>query len=154
ISHLRHLRLRVRLWFSLGVALSLVYSVVQAFRTGLSSIDFDVVTLVVFPCALALAWLAWTTEYERVFLPLSRLLVPLKGALVAFFIVPLTGHGHDEELALLAVYVIAAFFFSGLMFRSALVAAFAPIASFALTGIALHLVTPVFWNSLLVLGVT
>src|SRR3974377_136472 len=66
-SDLRRLRLRVRLWFSLGVALSVVYAVVQASRTGLSSVDFGIVFLVIFPCALALAWLAWPPEDERLF---------------------------------------------------------------------------------------
>lgn len=154
ITHLRHLRLRVRLWFTVGVALSVLYAVVQAFRTGLSSVDFNLVFLVVFPCAVALAWLAWTSEYERLFLPLSRVLVPLRGALVGFFVAPLVGHGHDEELALLTVYVVAAFFFSGLMFRTALFAAAAPIVTFTLTGMALHLIGPVFLKSLLVLAIT
>jgi diguanylate cyclase (GGDEF)-like protein len=153
-SHLRRLRLRVRLWFSLGVALSLVYVIVQALRTGLRSVDFDLVFLVIFPCALALAWLAWTSEYERLFLPLSRVLVPLKGALVAFFVAPLIGGGHDEELATLTMYVIASFFFSGLMFRSALFAAAAIIVSFATTTIVFGLVTPVFLKALVVLAVT
>jgi diguanylate cyclase (GGDEF)-like protein len=153
-SHLRRLRLRVRLWYSTGLALSMLYAVVQAFRTGLGSVDFGLEFLVVVPCAIALALLVWGSEYERLFLPASRVLVPLKYALVAFFIAPLIGSGRDEELALLTVYVIAAFFFSGLMFRTALVASTAIILSFSVTTIALGAVSPVFLKSLLVLTVT
>jgi diguanylate cyclase (GGDEF)-like protein len=80
--------------------------------------------------------------------------VPLKYALVAFLVAPLNGKGHDEELALLTVYVIGAFFFSGLMFRTALVTATATIICFGVTAIALGGLTPVFLNSLLVVTVT
>jgi diguanylate cyclase (GGDEF)-like protein len=135
-SHLQQSRLRVRLWFSLGVALGLLYAVVQALRTGLISVDFDIEILVVFPCAVVLALLVWSSDYERLFLPVARILVPLKYALVAFLVAPLIGRGHDEELALLAVYVIGAFFFSGLMFRTALVTAIATIGCFGVTVIA------------------
>jgi diguanylate cyclase (GGDEF)-like protein len=153
-SHLRQVRLRVRLWFTINLALSMLYAVVQVFRTGFSSANFGLHFFVVFPCAAALAWLVWSAQYERLFLRVSRVLVPLWGALVAFFIAPLIGDGHDEELANLTVYVIAAFFFSGLMFRTALCAAVAIIASFSATALALGLVSAVFLKGLLVLGFT
>lgn len=154
ISHLRRLRLSVRLWFSLSGGLSLLYAVVQALRSGVSSLDFNLVVLVVFPCSVVLALLVWSSDYERLFLSVSRLLVPLKYALVAFFIAPLIGRGHDEELALLTVYLIAAFFFSGLMFRTALVTATTTLMCFAITAVAMGLLTAVFLKSLLVLTVT
>jgi diguanylate cyclase (GGDEF)-like protein len=153
-AHLKRVRLRVRLWFSIALGLSLLYSVVQALRTGLSSVNFGIEFFVVVPCAVLLAWVAWSSEYQRLFLPVTRVLVPLKGALVAFFIAPLIGSGHDEELATLTVYVIAAFFFSGMMFRTAAVSALAIVASFAATSIALGIVTDVFLKSMLVLTVT
>ncbi len=138
----------------MSAALSLLYTVVQALRTGFSSIDFDLVFLVVLPCSVVLGLLVWSSDYERLFLPVSRVLVPLKYALVALVAAPLIGIGHDEELGLLTLYVIAAFFFSGLMFRTALASATAIIVCFAATSIAMGLVTPVFLKSLLVLAVT
>ncbi len=153
-SHLRRLRLSVRLWFTISGAMSLVYTVVQALRTGLSSVDFNVVFLVVLPCSVVLALLVWSSDYERLFLPVSRVLVPLKYALVAYLIAPQVGSGHDEELALLTVYVIAAFFFSGLMFRTAVASATAIVAGFAVTTLGMGLMSPVVLKSLLVLAVT
>jgi diguanylate cyclase (GGDEF)-like protein len=153
-THLKRVRLRVRLWFTTNLALSVLYSVVQVFRTGFNSADFGLHFFVVFPCAAALAWLVWGTEYERLFLPVSRVLVPLWGAAVAFFIAPLIGNGHDEELANLTVYVIAAFFFSGLMFRTALCAALAIVAAFGATALALGPISTIYVKSLLVLGIT
>lgn len=150
-SHLKRVRLCVRLWFTLSGALSLFYTVVQALRTGLS-VDFHF--LVVLPCSIALVLLVWSSGYERLFLPASRVLVPLKYGVVAFFVAPLIGSGHDEELALLTVYLIAAFFFSGLMFRTALASATAILVCFAATSIATGVVSAVFLRSLLVLTVT
>src|SRR5215469_14206070 len=146
-SHLKRVRLSVRLWFTLSGALSLFYTVVQVLRTGFS-VDFHL--LVVLPCSIALLLLVWSSDYERLFLPVSRVLVPLKYAVVAFFVAPLIGGGHDEELALLTVYLIASFFFSGLMFRTALASATAIVVCFAATSVAGGVVTPVFLRSLLV----
>ena len=73
---------------------------------------------------------------------------------MAFLVAPLIGGGHDEELATLTMYVVSAFFFAGLMFRSALFAAAAIIVSFATTTIVFGLITPVFLKALVVLVVT
>src|SRR5579862_3569085 len=114
-AHLNRVQLRVRLWLSMGALISLVYSVIQALRTGFFSPGFALEFLFVFPCALVLAWLAWSNRYYRRFYTrVAPALITLKGAIAAYFIAQLIGKGYDEEVGMLSVYVVAAFFFSGL----------------------------------------
>ena len=134
-AHLQRVRLRVRIWFSLGAALSLIYTGIEMVRYGIGSAVFGVQFLCIFPCSVVLVCIAWSSRYQRFFTPLAGMLVPLKGALMAFFIAREVGTGRDEALASLAVYVIAAFYFSGLQFRAALVAAAAIIVTFAVSAV-------------------
>jgi len=153
-AHLQRVQIPARVWFSLGVMLALVFTVAQTVRAGIWSFNTWVEFCGIIPCAFALAWVAWSPHYERVFLPTVRVLVPLKGALVAAFATRLVGNGNDEELAAVTVYVIAAFFFSGLLFRSAAVAVSAILLSYAVTSLALGLMSLVVLKGFLVLVVT
>ncbi len=153
-AHLRRVQLRVRIWFSLGVALSLIYTGVEMVRYGIGSAVFGVQFLCIFPCSVALVCLVWSPGYQRFFIPIARILVPLKGALMAFFIAREVGIGRDEALASLAVYVMAAFYFSGLQFRAALVAAAAIIVTFIASAVGAGVVGVSEVNALVVLLMT
>lgn len=133
-QHLLRVRLRVRLWFSLAIILAAVFSVPQTTRAGIGSVTFWVHALGIMPCALCLAWLAWSQSYERRFLPVARWLVPVSGALIAIFVAQAVGDAQDEELASLTMNVVAAFFFTGLLYRAALVAAVVIVVAFAISG--------------------
>ncbi len=154
-EHLRRVRLRVRAWFSLAVILAAVFCVAQAARAGFANATFWLNALGILPCALGLAWLAWSERYTRWYLPAARILVPLSGALMAFFVAQAVGDSQDEELAWLSVNVVAAFFFTGLLFRAALLAALAIVATFAITGYFVSIQTPFeLVKSVLVLAMT
>jgi hypothetical protein len=140
--HLQRVRLRVRAWFSLSLLLGLLFTVSQTLRTGLWGLTFWVHCLGIVPCSLALFALAWSARYERYYLPAARWLIPLLGALIAVFVAQADGEGRDEELAVLTLNVVAAFFFAGLLYRSALIAATAIIASFTLSSLYFALLTP------------
>ena len=154
-AHLNRVRLRVRLWLSMGAILSLVYSVVHAEGDGIFSAGFAMEFLVVFPCALVLAWLAWhERHYRRFYMRVAPALVTVKGACAAFFIAQLIGKGYDEEVGLLAIYVISAFFFCGLMVRPALLAAATIVVVFALRILELGPDNSLAWKCFAVLLVT
>jgi diguanylate cyclase (GGDEF)-like protein len=153
--HLQRVRLRVRAWFSLSLLLGLLFTVSQTLRTGLWGLTFWVHCLGIVPCSLALFALAWSARYERYYLPAARWLIPLLGALIAVFVAQADGEGRDEELAVLTLNVVAAFFFAGLLYRSALIAATAIIASFTLSSLYFALLTPFeMLKSVLVLVLT
>jgi diguanylate cyclase (GGDEF)-like protein len=154
-AHLQRVRVSVRVWFSIGIVVSLVYSVVQAVRTGIFSAGFAMEFLIVVPCAAVLAWLAWSrTSYDRYYMRLAPVLVTAKGAIAAYFIAQLIGKGYDEELGMLAIYVVAAFFFAGLLFRAAVTAAAAIVVSYAATALSFGLTSTLELKGFILLLVT
>lgn len=154
-THLRRVRMRVRAWFSLSVVLATVFFAAHIARMGIANATFWVQALGVVPCALTLSWLAWSSHYPRWYMPAARFLVPLSGALIAIFVAQAVGDAQDEELAWLTVSVVAAFFFTGLLFRASLFAALAIIVSFSISGYLFGIQTPFeLIKSVLVLVVT
>lgn len=133
--HLQHVHTRVRAWFSLWLALAVVFSIAQSSRTGIESVAFWTEAAGGL-CALVLAWATWSSQYQRHFMPLARLLVPLRGVLIAVLVAQVPTLGHEEELMLLTVILIGVFFFTGLMFRAALLSALAMVAAFTLSSLA------------------
>jgi hypothetical protein len=81
-AHLKRVRPRVQIWFSVAVILSLLFTIEQVQRTGI----WNAVSLAhvggLVPAAIALVWLAWSGEYQRFFLPAARILVPVHSGLV------------------------------------------------------------------------
>ncbi len=149
-EHLRHVRRRVRVWFALWLALGLLFCVAQARRTGVGSANFwmEVAGAV---CASMLAWLTWSAHYQRHFMPIARVLVPIRGVLIAVLVAQVADKGaYEEELMLLTVVLFSMFFFSGLMFRAALIAAGGIVITFAATAVTMGL-SPLGLKSLVVL---
>ncbi len=70
---------------------------------------------------------------------LAPVLVSVKGVFSAYFVAQLVGKAEDEQIGILVIYIVAAFFFSGLSFRGAVAAATAIVASFSVTVLSLGL---------------
>ncbi len=128
-SHLARVRLRAKIWFLVSATMAVFFSVVQVRRTGLAS----PITLLHFgallPCLFVLAGLVWSRVYERYYLQVARVLVPFGWALISVFVAYHLGN-HPEEIAALALNILATFFV-GLMFRQALAACVLAILAFA-----------------------
>lgn len=135
-AHLERVRLRVRVWFSVTVALAILFTINQVRSAGLWNPLSLVHVGVHLPCTLTLVWLAWSPRYERCYLQAAQVLVTLFGALLAVFIALAVAHGREEQLAALAVNLVAVFFFAGLMFRQAFLTATVMIVAFAQTALA------------------
>jgi diguanylate cyclase (GGDEF)-like protein len=138
-AHLQRVRPRVRIWFSVTVVLSVLFTIEQVQRTGFGNVVSLAHLGCLIPCTTALAWLAWSRDYERLFLPAARVLVPIFSGLIAAFIAIALIIGRGEQLASLTVNLVAIFFFTGLMFRQALFAAAVMLIAFAATAIAINL---------------
>jgi len=131
VAHLRRVRLRVRIWHSVNVVLAILFTADQIRRGGMWNAVSVAQVFALVPCALALVWLAWSRQYERLYLPLARVLVAVFGALIAVFVALALLNGQDEELASLMVILFGAFFFAGLMLRQAFLAAAFTLFAFA-----------------------
>jgi len=153
-SHLQHARLRVRTWFALTTVLTILLTVDDVRRGGVGSVFFQIRVFALIPSSVALAWLAWSRHYQHYYLRAARLLVPTLCALIAVFVAQALVDGRTEMLAGLAVNVIAAFFFSGLLFRQALVTCAVAIIAFAAAAGAMHLPDILLVKSLVILTVT
>jgi diguanylate cyclase (GGDEF)-like protein len=120
IAHLRRVRLRVRVWFSFVLAVRMLFEFSQVRHTGVLSDASLVQLLVLLPCSAFLAYLGWGRLYERIYLQVSVLLMPLFYGLISAFVVLGMAAGQFEHLAAFTVALIAMHFFAGLKFREAL----------------------------------
>jgi diguanylate cyclase (GGDEF)-like protein len=80
----------------------------------------------------ALAVLAWSSLFERVYEPVARVVVPTRNAIAAIPIAAGVAAGQFELLLFLPLMIIGPFFFLGLRFRTALVSVLLMLTSFAI----------------------
>jgi len=154
VAHLQRVRLRVRIWYSVNVALATLFTVDQVRRAGVwNALSLAHIGVLV-PCTAALAWLAWSRSYERLYLSASRVLVTTFNVLVAVFVALALTRGREEQLASLTVVLVGAFFFSGLMFRQALLIASIMLIAFGAAALAANLNSAVLLKGMVILIVT
>jgi diguanylate cyclase (GGDEF)-like protein len=147
-SHLQRVRLRVRVWFTIALALSAGFSIGAVRMTGLGSWYSLMYLALILPTAVAVAWLAWSARYRRLYLPLAGILVPIHNACVAISLTMGMSLGHQDALATFAVNIVGLFFFAGLTFRQALCAAAVMLGTFSASATALHMNFALFLDCL------
>ncbi|MDP9083997.1 MAG: GGDEF domain-containing protein [Pseudomonadota bacterium] len=138
ISHMRWARLRVRIWFSVSFALSVSLPGFRVLHGGLVT-PLGIAQALHVALGLALVCLVWSRYYERYFMSVAPLLVPVVSMLVSMFLAISFLRRHQAELAGQAINVVAIFFFTGLLYRKILLAAVLAIASFEVTAIIIGL---------------
>ena len=79
--------------------------------------------------SLVLAWLAWSRRYERWYLPVAWVLVPLRNVLIVAQALHAAAAGAAEALMVIPLLIIGPFYFLGLPFRAGLFAATLAVAS-------------------------
>jgi diguanylate cyclase (GGDEF)-like protein len=70
--------------------------------------------------SVALATLAWSPDFERLYLRRARIIVPIRNSIVAAHIAAAAAQGHLEMLMVLPITLLGPFFFLGFRFRPAL----------------------------------
>jgi diguanylate cyclase (GGDEF)-like protein len=71
---------------------------------------------------LTLMWASWSRFYDRLYLPIARIALPLLGVVSAIGIAGRVISGHPDPFYFLTSYSIALFFLGGQRFREALIA--------------------------------
>jgi diguanylate cyclase (GGDEF)-like protein len=137
-SRLSENRALIRVTCVLGVLLSL-FSVVRHFLEGYLSHGQLLQIVVVFLASVALASIACSPLFERFYLPLAKIVVPIRNALAAALIARIAAHGQLETLMVLPLMVVGPFFLLGLPPRVALFSVAVTIASFVVSAAALAL---------------
>jgi diguanylate cyclase (GGDEF)-like protein len=131
-SRLLENRPLIRVTCVLSVLLSLS-SVVRHFLVGYLSHDYLPQIAVVFLASVALASVACSSLFERLYLPLAKVAVPVRNAIAAVLIARLAAQGHMETLMVLPLMVVGPFFLLGLPPRVALFSVVVTIATFVLS---------------------
>lgn len=149
-THLERMSLRVRLWISVIAAIALVDVIARATGAGagLSTPRWAAITDDV--SALLLGALVWSRQYARLYLPIARVLMPVSAGAAAVLVAHRMLEGEGAQLAILTINILAIFFFTGLLFRAALVTSLALLAAYIATLVAAGAAHTVLLPSLLV----
>src|SRR5579862_9552125 len=128
LQHLRRVQRRVRFWFTglatlaAGFALTALLARAPGFHElkirGVSDWIHIAVDLT---CLPVMVWLVWSRNYERIFPSMARIVLPVYLGSGAIVIAQVVASGDRESIAWLTLIVTATYFFSGLMFRAAVV---------------------------------
>ncbi len=97
-AHLRWARLRVRTWLTWASLMAVAIASLQLRDAGIAH-PLSVATLIQVPCAFVLLWLAWSRRYERNYLAVAQVLVPILSALDASFLAFGYAAGHHQDIA-------------------------------------------------------
>jgi diguanylate cyclase (GGDEF)-like protein len=153
-AHLRRVRLRVRVWFTFVLVVRIVFELAQMRNSGALSDAALTQLAMLLPGSAFLVYLVWGGLYERLYLKISAVLVPLFFSMIAVFVVRAIASGQFEQFAAFTVALVATYFFAGLKFREALLTNLCLLLSFGISGHVLGLAPLVLLKSLTVLTVT
>lgn len=147
--HLSRSQKRIRLWATLVLAMAIGFGI-QPLLNGspmgvLSFLQYGVM----FPLASALVWLVWSRHFERSYLPVAQVIVPVMYALSAYFIAESAARGEAVDVSVLVLAMVAAFFFTGLLFRTSLFTSAVTMATYAAAAFAFGMPQEVFVKSLM-----
>jgi diguanylate cyclase (GGDEF)-like protein len=154
IVHVDRVRWRVRIWTSLSAALAVLFTLVQVRQGGAWTLNSMAHLYLLLPCAGALACVVWSRHYERWYLSVASVLVPLYNVLITVFIVLALRAGKDEQLSALTVNLVAVFFFTGLMFRQAILTCVGMLVAFATAPIISSVAPAMFVKSMAIMTLT
>jgi diguanylate cyclase (GGDEF)-like protein len=152
-EHIRRVTLRARIWSTLGVLLGIGFTVAQWLQDRAWTGVVLAHVLVIIPVSLAMAWLCWLPGHMRSYLRAARYLVPVLGINVAIAVAHAISRDAPEQLAMLSLFLIATFFFTGLRIRAASLAAAATLAAFAVAAPLLGVPTPLYAKCLVFVGI-
>jgi diguanylate cyclase (GGDEF)-like protein len=97
--------------------------------------------------SIVMVHLAWSRSFERLYLPVARVLVPARNAVASLCVGAAAAHGQPETLMVLPLMVVGPFFFLGLSFRIALLSAAVTIAAYMASTAIFDLPLPVTLRS-------
>jgi diguanylate cyclase (GGDEF)-like protein len=152
--HLQRVRRRVKAWFALSLALVVYFTIVEWPRNPPWSAPLLLQIGVLLPCTAALAWLPWSRQYERYYMPVGHVLVTAFCVVVGGFLALALRAGQVEQLAVMTVDLLAVFFFSGLMFRAALLTTVVTLLAFAAAAVLVKPPHLIVLKSMVVLTLT
>jgi diguanylate cyclase (GGDEF)-like protein len=108
--------------------------------------------MLVMSSSLALAWLAWSRAFERLYPRWASVLIPARNSLVAIQVAAAAAHGQPEMLMAMPIILIGPFFFMGLPLRGSLWCGASTVATYAIAATVIGLPTMVAFHSYILLS--
>jgi diguanylate cyclase (GGDEF)-like protein len=150
-SRLMSSRTLIRVACGFAAALTVTRGAEQAYdKTWDLTLLIDLTLVMV--TSIALAWIAWSSSFERHYPFWARLLVPLRNSVIAAQVAATATHGAAEMLMTLPITLISAFFFLGLPWRAALVCCGLTVATYVAAATWLHMSPTVMFHSYVLLA--
>jgi diguanylate cyclase (GGDEF)-like protein len=132
-------------------ALMTVVRAAERTLLGASDPGLWVLLAIVVVSSLALVGIAWSSSFERVYMRVAEVLVPVRNSLATLLLVQTAAHGALESLMIVPLMVLSPFYFMGLRFRTALVTVGGTVAAFAVAAALFGLALPVALRSIALL---
>ena len=133
-NRLAHDRLLIRIAALCALLLLALYGFEQIL-THTWSHEFPAHYGLVVAGSCALAWIAWSDGFARLYLPWAQIIVPMRSLILTAHIVEAAAGGRFELLILLFGMIISPFFFLGLKLRAAALTGAVTIVSFIAAGL-------------------
>jgi diguanylate cyclase (GGDEF)-like protein len=137
-SKLMEERTLIRVVAIITSVIGLVRGAELGFRIAWSTlllVDFSVVVL----GSVVVAVVAWSSSFDRHYLPWARIIIPIRSAIMAAHIAQAAAHGQTEMLMALPLMLIGPFFFFGFRFRTAAFTGMVTALSYAGFALYFHL---------------
>jgi diguanylate cyclase (GGDEF)-like protein len=108
--------------------------------------------VLVMSSSLALAWIAWSRAFERLYPYWASVLIPTRNSLVAIQVAAAAAHGQAEMLMAMPIILIGPFFFMGLPLRGSLWCCALTVGTYATAATLIGLPTMVAVHSYMLLS--
>ena len=108
--------------------------------------------ILVMGSSIALAWIAWSRAFERLYPYSAGVLIPTRNSLVAIQIAAAAAHGQPEMLMALPIILIGPFFFMGLPLRGSLWCCALTVGTYAIAATVIGLPSMVAFHSYVLLS--
>lgn len=141
-ARLREQRLLIRVACTFGAVMTSLRVVEQLASPAWNSWQ-PMALAFVFALSLLLALIVWTPAFERVYLPVANLAVPVRNAVAAAFIAGVAAGGQPEMLMFLPLMILGPAFFLGLSWRAGVVSGLVTCLSFGIGAYVFALELPV-----------
>jgi diguanylate cyclase (GGDEF)-like protein len=145
-ARLSESRLLIRIACALGALLAIFRIAETLYQGTWSSVSLTALGFVS-GSSVALAAVAWSSYYQRLYMPWARILIPTRNMVAAAQIATLASQGQLEMLMVLPIMLFAPFFFLGLRYRAALVCSVLTVAVYVFFTTLYALATPVVLRS-------
>jgi diguanylate cyclase (GGDEF)-like protein len=158
-QHMRRMQLRVRVWFSFVALASFVHLAILSPLLHMDSLHLRGISGWIqsasdATCVPILLWLVWSRRYQQLYMMVARVAVPIYVGASAIIMAQVILAGERQALAWLTLFIMATYFFSGLLFRAAVFSNVVLVLIFAAATVTGHLPYHMIFRALLILGST